>query len=314
MKNVCNTFCSCAAALGLFLLSASVAVAQEKQPENQTRKVRIKIIETKDGVQTMRDTVMEVSNSQGIPDISDISRWRSDLKLPENAEQLPADLQKRIRVVAPDGTLPDVQKLEGVRFKAEQIKDLQTENIRVLKVEKAGSVVISDSLIGKRLMLVRQNLQTGEDLENMRVQVLDRVKLLNNENPELLRLKADSLVKFHRVIFVLTELNETEKQMLQQSAKKEVPAGKLKDLELEELELYPNPSTGVFNLSFTLEKKASALITVRDASGREVYRENLNRFKGRYNKELDLSRQSKGIYFLQIISDNQVFNKKLLLQ
>ena len=41
---------------------------------------------------------------------------------------------------------------------------------------------------------------------------------------------------------------------------------------------------------------------------------NLEKFIGEYTKLIDLSKNAKGIYFLEITTNNGVVNKKLILQ
>ena len=48
--------------------------------------------------------------------------------------------------------------------------------------------------------------------------------------------------------------------------------------------------------------------------GEVIYTENLEQFVGEYTKQIDLSNNSKGVYFLEITTNNGVVNKKLILQ
>jgi len=48
--------------------------------------------------------------------------------------------------------------------------------------------------------------------------------------------------------------------------------------------------------------------------GEEIVNENLQQFIGEYTKQIDLSNNSKGIYFLEITTNNGVVNKRLISQ
>ena len=48
--------------------------------------------------------------------------------------------------------------------------------------------------------------------------------------------------------------------------------------------------------------------------GEVVYTENLEQFVGEYTKAIDLATYTKGVYFLEITTNNGVVNKKLILQ
>lgn len=53
---------------------------------------------------------------------------------------------------------------------------------------------------------------------------------------------------------------------------------------------------------------------ILSVAGEELVSEDLQQFIGEYTKQIDLSNNAKGIYFLEITTDNGVINKKLLLQ
>ena len=80
------------------------------------------------------------------------------------------------------------------------------------------------------------------------------------------------------------------------------------------LEIYPNPSRDIFNVSFTSEIKQDLEVRVINVVGEVVYTENLEQFVGEYAKQVDLATYTKGIYFLEITTNNGVVNKKLILQ
>jgi hypothetical protein len=80
------------------------------------------------------------------------------------------------------------------------------------------------------------------------------------------------------------------------------------------LDVYPNPSRDVFNVAFTSEDVQDLEVRVINVVGEVVYTENLQQFVGEYTKSLDLESYTKGVYFLEITTNNGVVNKKLILQ
>ena len=80
------------------------------------------------------------------------------------------------------------------------------------------------------------------------------------------------------------------------------------------LNVYPNPSRDIFNLRFTSEDVQNLDVRIINVIGEVVYTENLQQFVGEYTKQVDLSTYTKGVYFLEITTDNEVINKKLMLQ
>jgi len=84
-------------------------------------------------------------------------------------------------------------------------------------------------------------------------------------------------------------------------------------LQLEEVNYYPNPNTGVFNLQFGA-KELPTQIRVIDMMGKEAYSETIPGFKGRYDKSIDLSGNEKGMYILQILQGEKTWNKKIVIE
>ena len=88
----------------------------------------------------------------------------------------------------------------------------------------------------------------------------------------------------------------------------------VKNLNIDKLAIYPNPSKDVFNVEFTNLIQQDIDLRVISVVGELVYTEDLQQFSGEYTKEVDLKTYSKGIYFLEITTNSGVVNKKLILQ
>ena len=80
------------------------------------------------------------------------------------------------------------------------------------------------------------------------------------------------------------------------------------------LDVYPNPSRDIFNISFTSENIQDLKVRVMNVIGEELISENLQQFIGEYTKQINLEDNAKGIYFLEIETGDGVINKKLILQ
>jgi len=80
------------------------------------------------------------------------------------------------------------------------------------------------------------------------------------------------------------------------------------------LDVYPNPSRDVFNVAFTSDEVQDLEVRIVNIVGEVVYTEDLQKFVGEYTKALDLGSYTKGVYFLEITTNNGVVNKKLILQ
>jgi plasmid maintenance system killer protein len=84
-------------------------------------------------------------------------------------------------------------------------------------------------------------------------------------------------------------------------------------LEMDNMKMYPNPNNGKFNLNFNLKNKADAEVTVYNMEGKQVYNEKLPSFSGDYNKAIDISSNSKGIYFVKIQQGKHSQVKKIVM-
>ena len=80
------------------------------------------------------------------------------------------------------------------------------------------------------------------------------------------------------------------------------------------MEVYPNPSRDIFNVSFTSESKQTIEVRLVNLVGEIIFIENLENFEGEYTHSFNLSEYSKGIYLLELDTDNGIVNKKLILQ
>lgn len=86
------------------------------------------------------------------------------------------------------------------------------------------------------------------------------------------------------------------------------------ELELEQVEYYPNPNNGKFNLRFKPESKGTTVVRVLDSKGQEVFVDTVEKLNGEYSRQIDLTPFGKGLYFLQIAQGKRYHTKKILVQ
>lgn len=73
----------------------------------------------------------------------------------------------------------------------------------------------------------------------------------------------------------------------------------------------PNPSNGIFDLSFTAASVATT-VAITDIFGRNVYNEAVLKNTGNYKKQIDLTGFSKGLYFVRISTEKGSITKKIV--
>lgn len=86
------------------------------------------------------------------------------------------------------------------------------------------------------------------------------------------------------------------------------------NLKPSDLNYYPNPSSGKFNLKFNLEQKGEVTVKVMDILGKEVYKETILDFGGMYDNKLNLTGHEKGVYVLQILQNKKALSRKILIE
>ena len=86
------------------------------------------------------------------------------------------------------------------------------------------------------------------------------------------------------------------------------------DVAIDNLDIYPNPSRDIFNIVFESRDKQNLSLRIVNVLGEEVYKESMQEFEGQYFKSIDLNTYNKGIYLLEINTNQGIINKKLILQ
>lgn len=70
-----------------------------------------------------------------------------------------------------------------------------------------------------------------------------------------------------------------------------------------ELNVFPNPTDGVFQVSYSAKEKGRMLITIIDPQGAVIFAENYEKFQGDYKRSVDLRQSIKGVYIIEIVND-----------
>ena len=289
----------------IYLPHGNVALAQTETAPKKMMKV--KIIQNINGVETMRDTVIEVTGNERIPDLSEIRKHMTKLETVDGKER-----ELLIKALRENG-----KPLEIKEFRKE-FKDAEMpEGMKVKMIDiKSDKNLKIDSLIGNRRISIRSMEGADKLLSDGKFKAeFENLSELEDVNVlKTVTRTGDSLIVIKKIIMIKHDLTAEEKELLDAKAKEKTSSAKIKDLNLESVDLYPNPNTGKFRVSFKAPKKGNTTVAIMDNTGRELYRENLGEFSGNFEKEYNLETQPKGIYYLQVTQGKQVYNKKVLLQ
>ena len=83
---------------------------------------------------------------------------------------------------------------------------------------------------------------------------------------------------------------------------------------IDKLEVYPNPSRDIFNITFESPESQTIDIKIIDVVGEIVYQQEKKNFKGNYSQSINMNSNAKGVYFLQITTEKGGIKKKIVLQ
>ncbi|MBI3510338.1 MAG: PKD domain-containing protein [Bacteroidetes bacterium] len=82
----------------------------------------------------------------------------------------------------------------------------------------------------------------------------------------------------------------------------------------DEINIYPNPSSGTFTAYFTLEKNSEVRFALYDLSGRQVQLLEKKEFTtGKHNEDFNTDGLPSGTYILRINSNTQTINSRIII-
>jgi hypothetical protein len=81
-----------------------------------------------------------------------------------------------------------------------------------------------------------------------------------------------------------------------------------------DLKIFPNPSTGVYNISFELLGVQEVYLRVLNQTGQIVVSRPMATGSNQFATQIDLSQAAKGVYLLQIQTEKGIVTRRLILQ
>lgn len=83
---------------------------------------------------------------------------------------------------------------------------------------------------------------------------------------------------------------------------------------LNNITIYPNPTTGELFIEMEITKAQDLELKLLNVVGQVIYEEKLNKYVGNYQKVIDVGVYAKGVYTLQLLSDEGVINRKVVVE
>lgn len=201
---------------------------------------------------------------------------------------------------------------EGNVIKMESDKDIiwneDGDNIWVdVETEDDGKVVIiksSDGKINVDDMNMEHNVFIEKDGDGEEKEVFVNVTK---------KKEGDKTIVIKTKVIIETPDDEDIEKM-EKAGVKLFPESEENKLEIEGLIFSPNPSNGKFTLKFTTPEEGNTDIKIYNINGTEVYSESLKNFNGTYEKEIDISGEKSGTYFLKVAQGNNIMSRKIVIE
>jgi membrane-associated protease RseP (regulator of RpoE activity) len=94
----------------------------------------------------------------------------------------------------------------------------------------------------------------------------------------------------------------------------EVQEPVVRNLAIEALNIFPNPTTGIFDIQFELPQRGETAVYMYNPAGQAVYFNTLGEFTGTFSDRIDIANGVRGIYFLEIRQGPRSLTRKVVLQ
>ena len=88
----------------------------------------------------------------------------------------------------------------------------------------------------------------------------------------------------------------------------------VQNLQIERLKIFPNPTVGLFNLTFDLPNNGNTTIQIFNNLGKLVFQNELGQFSGSYQEQIDLGLQPAGVYYVMIQQEDYTITKKVIVK
>jgi hypothetical protein len=83
---------------------------------------------------------------------------------------------------------------------------------------------------------------------------------------------------------------------------------------LQNVNVFPNPTSGMFSISISNANFSELNIVITDMQGKVVFNETDKTVTADYNKQISIENLAKGIYYIKLSSGNEMNIKKLIVQ
>jgi len=288
-----------------------------------------------------KDDLLIGIDDQSIDDVNDVTNYVEGKKIGDIINLKILRTGENMTIPITLGKRPtDVPELKNLDKKKEfSIESLNPENIRIRKkrihrnhhrVKRdpckpfigVSTGVHQNTEGGLEILRVikntpadRDGLLAGDLILEMDGQAIDGNKKLralrdkhdNGDRFKLLILRNGKIIKVKSSFDDCPEENkniQTEIEIEQPEAFKDI---------VFDLNLFPNPSDGNFNLTFR-GNPGNLNISISDITGKQLYSKNIEDFDGIFNEQINITSLADGTVLVKIENEGEVIIEKMILQ
>lgn len=197
-----------------------------------------------------------------------------------------------------------------------EMTEQELENLHVFEMKDAEDIRVfidNESLENelKELELEIEQLM-GEESEHEQV-IVKRIDLHSGEEDDFNWISEDG----EQHVVMMSSDNEDHTLVLVTENYDENASAKTKIMMEESnsnTNIFPNPNDGTFRIRYQSDEAVKTKVTVTDANGKKVFEDNLGKFSGTYDKEVDLKKFGTGMYTVTIEGGNTKEVQKVMIQ
>jgi PKD repeat protein len=82
----------------------------------------------------------------------------------------------------------------------------------------------------------------------------------------------------------------------------------------ESIKIFPNPTPGLFTIEMDNDYFGEINISIATQTGKEILKIKLQKITEQYSTEIDLGGQAKGVYLINMLNENHLVTKKLIIE
>jgi hypothetical protein len=112
---------------------------------------------------------------------------------------------------------------------------------------------------------------------------------------------------------IVERIDEKDLEILEKAGA-EMTMERKEKLEIDRMKFHPNPSNGQFTLEFKTPETGVTNVEIYNIKGKKIYEDIVRNFDGTYKKDIDISGEKSGTYFLKIQQGNKLSTRKIILE